>query len=192
MSLRFAILTALVDRASTGLDLARTFDRSIGYYWRASHQQIYGELERLSAVGLIEEDHQAPSGGRGQPKVFRVTADGRRMLLGWIREDDVPPPDRISIAVRVRAAAATGDAEAVRPALEHHLQRRLETLATYQEIEARSFSAAGASEDASVALQYAVLRAGLLVEQAWIDWCREVLAVLDGLRPDTMPAAPVL
>ena len=39
MSLRHAILTALIEKPSSGLALTRRFDRSIGYFWQATHQE---------------------------------------------------------------------------------------------------------------------------------------------------------
>ena len=53
MSLPHAILTALLEKPSSGLELTRRFDRSIGYFWSATHQQIYRELGRLEAEGHI-------------------------------------------------------------------------------------------------------------------------------------------
>ena len=37
MSLRHAILTALIEKPSSGLALTHRFDRSIGYFWQATH-----------------------------------------------------------------------------------------------------------------------------------------------------------
>ncbi|MFZ4189794.1 PadR family transcriptional regulator, partial [Streptomyces pseudogriseolus] len=51
MSLPHAILTALLEKPSSGLELTRRFDRSIGYFWSATHQQIYRELGRLEGGG---------------------------------------------------------------------------------------------------------------------------------------------
>ena len=68
MSLKFAILTSLTERSGSGIELARRFDKSIGYFWPATHQQIYRELDRLATDGLIRE---IPGDGlprRGQPR----------------------------------------------------------------------------------------------------------------------------
>ena len=54
MSLPHALLTALTEHPGSGSDLAGRFDRSIGYFWQATHQQIYRELARLEAAGWIE------------------------------------------------------------------------------------------------------------------------------------------
>ena len=55
MSLKFAILTSLIEREGSGIELARRFDKSIGFFWPATHQQIYRELDRLATADLISE-----------------------------------------------------------------------------------------------------------------------------------------
>src|SRR5258707_7166523 len=54
MSLPHALLTALVEHPCSGSELAERFDRSIGYFWNATHQQIYRELARLEEAQWIE------------------------------------------------------------------------------------------------------------------------------------------
>ena len=44
MALEHAILVSLSERPASGLDLTRRFDRSIGFFWSATHQQIYSCL----------------------------------------------------------------------------------------------------------------------------------------------------
>lgn len=63
MSLRHAILTALIEEPSSGLALTRRFDRSIGYFWQATHQQVYRELGKLEMEGLVPSIPQPPSRG---------------------------------------------------------------------------------------------------------------------------------
>ena len=40
MSLAHVLLTSLIEKPSTGIELARRFDRSMGFFWNATHQQI--------------------------------------------------------------------------------------------------------------------------------------------------------
>ncbi|BBX83009.1 PadR family transcriptional regulator [Mycolicibacterium aubagnense] len=177
MSLQFAILTALTERASTGIELTRRFDRAFGYFWAATHQQIYRELDKLKNSGLAEASTpDRPE--RGQPKRFSITPAGRQALSEWLCGIDDPAPERMSIAVRVRAAAALGETGAVRAVIAHHLASHQATLANYREIDARDFAAPVADADV---LRHLVLKAGLRTEQAWVDWCREALDVLDRL-----------
>jgi DNA-binding PadR family transcriptional regulator len=59
MSLPHALLTALVEHPCSGSELAERFDRSIGYFWNATHQQIYPKplreewMVRLRAEAVV-------------------------------------------------------------------------------------------------------------------------------------------
>jgi DNA-binding PadR family transcriptional regulator len=79
MALEHAILVALAEKASTGYDLARRFDKSIGQFWTATHQQVYKVLARMEANGWIAATHVAQD-GRPDKKVYDLTADGRDEL----------------------------------------------------------------------------------------------------------------
>ena len=94
MSLPHALITALVEQASCGSDLASRFDRSIGYFWHATHQQIYRELGRLEAAGWVES--LPPESGRGRKKVYRVLPAGRAELQRWVAEAQDPQPNAMT------------------------------------------------------------------------------------------------
>jgi hypothetical protein len=47
VSLRLAILGSLSSAPASGYDLARQFGLGLGWFWSASHSQIYPELKRL-------------------------------------------------------------------------------------------------------------------------------------------------
>lgn len=87
-SLRFAILGLLTRRPATGYDIKRDFDRTIGYAWNAHDSQIYPELRRLEADGLIRPEATRPDGRRR--RTYRVTIAGRKKLRAWLAE----PADR--------------------------------------------------------------------------------------------------
>ena len=53
MALEHAILVSLSEKPSTGYDLARRFDASIGYFWTATHQQIYRVLAAMEDSGWV-------------------------------------------------------------------------------------------------------------------------------------------
>ena len=48
MALAHAIMTALLEDDLSGYELARDFETSLGFFWQASHQQIYLELRKLA------------------------------------------------------------------------------------------------------------------------------------------------
>ena len=180
MSLKFAILPSLSEREGSGIELARRFDKSIGYFWPATHQQIYRELDRLATAELIRELPQEGPPKRGQPKRFAVTAAGRELLEEWIGEGDEPEPLRATLAIRVRAAAITGRVDEMRQALAHHRRLRQERIEQYLAIEERDFVTVDPTDVRGV-LQHRVLTLGIEGERTWLAWCDETLEVLDGL-----------
>ncbi|MFE2998939.1 PadR family transcriptional regulator [Nocardia sp. NPDC059246] len=182
MALQFAILTALTDRESSGFELAKRFDRVYGYFWSASHQQIYKELDRLHAAGLVAEVPQPERPGRGQPKHFAITPAGTAALREWIGEIDEPTQPRESLMVKVRASAEVGDIEGLRAVIDHHLTVHASSLGKYADIEKRDFPGADNGADA---LRHLVLKAGIAMERVWADWCREALDTLDALQART-------
>lgn len=176
MSLRHAILTALIEKPSSGIALTRRFDRSIGYFWQATHQQVYRELGKLEGEGLVRSIPQPPS--RGNRKHFEVTPAGRSELASWVATDESPRPDRDPLLVRLRAASVVGAgslAEQMRAHREAHVRRRDE----YLGIAERDF---GQDELSDVArAQYLILRAGIGLEEHWIAWLDEAIPVLEDL-----------
>jgi DNA-binding PadR family transcriptional regulator len=177
MSLPHAILTALLEKPSSGLELARRFDKSIGYFWSATHQQIYRELGRLEQSGLIRAlPSEQPT--RGQRKEYEVLPAGRAELTDWVARSEDPRPIRDPLLLRLRAAAVVGTA-GLAAELERHLELHHRQMAEYLKIEERDFSQARpATEDR---LRHLVLRAGMEQESSWITWLTQTLDELHKL-----------
>ena len=180
MSLRHAILTALLERPSSGLDLARRFDRSIGYFWAATHQSIYRELGRLERESLVESVPQPPS--RGKRKLYEVLPAGRYELVTWLEQYEEPERSRDALLVRLRAASVVGVGPLVEQMRSHrdaHEKRRAE----YLEIAERDFS--DRQLDSSAQIQHLILLAGIGLEQYWMTWLSDAIDVLaDGGHSD--------
>lgn len=173
MSLPHAILTALIEKPCSGIELSGRFDRSIGYYWHATHQQIYRELARLEALGWVVSAPVELS--RGRKKEYRVVAAGRKELRRWAGEARDPEPLRNELMIRLRAEAALGPSD-----LDTDVERRLaihqKRLAGFREIEQRFFS--GSNPSRSTAIMHLILKKGIMMESMWIDWCVQALEVL--------------
>ena len=102
MSLPHALLTALIERPCSGSDLAQRFDRSIGYFWQATHQQIYRELARLEQAGWIEA--LPVESGRGRKRKYRALPSGHDELARWVAEAPAALSIRDELMVRLRGA----------------------------------------------------------------------------------------
>ena len=174
MSLPHALLTSLLERPCSGLELARRFDRSIGFFWPASHQQIYKELGKLESAGWVAST--AAEGSRGRKRVYEVLPAGRVELKRWVGEVDDPAPLRDALMVRLRAEAVLGPEAGVVHDLRHRLERHRRQLELYREIEKRDF--AGRELTRAEELQYLVLQSGLITEAALAEFCEKTLALL--------------
>ncbi|GAA1251398.1 PadR family transcriptional regulator [Kitasatospora nipponensis] len=173
MSLPHAILTALLEKPSSGLEVTRRFDKSIGFFWSATHQQIYRELAKLEQAGLIRAIPQPPS--RGQRKEYEVLAPGREALAAWVGEQQEPKQVRDALLLRLRAAAVV-EAPGLAAELRRHLALHQRQLEQYLEIEQRDFPVREAATRSR--LQHSVLRAGIGLETFWVQWLTETIADL--------------
>jgi DNA-binding PadR family transcriptional regulator len=76
------VLGLLALGARSGYDIKGAVDRSTRFFWAASYGQIYPELRRLEAEGLIVGEH-APNGARSR-RVYELTDAGRQALRDWL------------------------------------------------------------------------------------------------------------
>ncbi len=85
MALQHAIMTALLEDNMSGFELARAFDASLGFFWRATHQQIYQELKKLADKGLLRSQ-TIPQAGKPKKIVYSITLAGRTTMARWVFE----------------------------------------------------------------------------------------------------------
>jgi PadR family transcriptional regulator AphA len=76
------ILGLLAHGPLSGYDIKAVVDRSTRFFWAASYGQIYPELRRLEAEGLVEGE-DSPNGRRAR-RVYRLTPGGRDALVEWL------------------------------------------------------------------------------------------------------------
>ena len=93
MSLPHVLLGLLVDRPSTGYDLARSLGKDLAPLWRAEISQIYPTLARLRRAGFILLRVLGPRHGPRR-NLYRITAAGRRELRRWVVEPFPPPSSK--------------------------------------------------------------------------------------------------
>ncbi|WP_321876595.1 PadR family transcriptional regulator [Paraburkholderia bannensis] len=173
MSTPHAILIALLEKPSSGYDLARRFDRAIAYFWQATHQQIYRELGRMVDAGwvaVIEEDAAAT-----RKKVYRVLPVGREEVARWARETPLGVDDRNLLLLKLRADAVIGPLGLAQQVQQMIADAR-ERLDTYRAIEQRDFGVSSLTRGQQ--LQYAILKAGIRTQETWLEWADELPSLL--------------
>lgn len=172
MALEHALLVALREEPASGLDLTKRFGRSIGFFWHATHQQIYRVLARMEADGWATV---TPVAQRGKPdkKVYAASPAGERVLADWLATPTPMEPLRSELAVKMRGASY-GDRAAVLEVVRANLADHQLRLDHYEQLEQRSYpqphTLTGHELD-----QYLVLRGGIRTERFWVEWLTEYL-----------------
>ena len=182
MALEHAILVSLSERPASGLDLARRFDRSIGFFWSATHQQIYRVLARMESDGWVSSA-AVEQRGRPDKRVYEVTPSGGGELAAWLATPMPTEKFRSELAVRLRGAAY-GDRAAVLRTVREQIADHTTRLEHYEQLAVRDFpdpaSLAGHALDV-----YLVLRGGIRLERFWVDWLTEYLDAHEALALDS-------
>lgn len=183
MPLEHALLVSLREEPASGLDLARRFDRSIGHFWHATHQQIYRVLARMERDGWVQVTTPGSGTGRTGRKVYAVTAGGDGVLAQWLASPTEPETTRSELALKMRGASF-GDRAAVLAVVRDRLVDHHARLDLYLHLVARDFPEPERLEGRALD-HYLVLRGGVLLEEGWIAWLTEYLQAHESARKVT-------
>lgn len=183
MALSHALMTALLDEDLSGYDLTRTFQTSLGFFWHASHQQIYQELRKLADSGLLAAT-PVPQAGRPDKVVYALTDAGRAALDDWIRSESRRKPSKDDLFVKLYNIGHTDPAPIIAEIRERRT-RHGETLALYERIRSRHYADPAHLPTSRQGI-YLALAAGIRQERMFVDWCDEALALL---APEPSPVS---
>ena len=169
------MLGLLSFRERSGYDLKQTAEAGIGYVWRAAKTQVYAVLPRLVAGGYATS-RKVVQERLPDKSVYEITDRGLEVLREWLEEPvDDPDPTRSAFLLKVFLGRLMSP-----DALIAHVQQRRdeseEAVRTYLEIEEEI-------RDSPInRYGYVTLRWGMRHQQAWIEWCDEILAELGAAK----------
>jgi DNA-binding PadR family transcriptional regulator len=180
MALRNAILAVLLDTEASGYDLAKYFDASVANFWTSTPQQIYRELEKMEAQGLVSA-RVIPQERRPNKRLFSLTEAGRAELHAFTARRPKPLAHRDELLVQVQSLEA-GDAEAVRRAVRDKQEAAQTKLKQYEHLRDRILAGRTEADFLATADRvgpYLTLARGIAFEQENIRWCEFALDVFD-------------
>jgi DNA-binding PadR family transcriptional regulator len=170
MSLRYGLLELLAGEPRSGYDLSQVFSVSMGNVWPAQHSQIYPELARLVADGLIAQTGEGPRGR----KVYQTTESGIEALRAWMRETEPDYSIRYEALLRIFCLWVLPTDEALA-----HLERdRAEFVRHLDQIEKALADADWAADTTTRASRLAIEFGQRFYRMhiEWIDWAAEQVA----------------
>ena len=177
MSLRYAIMTALIEDEMSGYDLAGDFDKSLGFFWQASHQQIYRELRKLSELGWLSSRSQAQK-GRPDRILYALTDAGRDALDSWVLSEDRMRLQETRDELYIKLYnLSESNIDYLHSRLIARREAMMQRLYLYERIRRRHYD-----DPQTLPLRrkgvYLALLSGISQGRQYLAWCDEALALL--------------
>lgn len=175
MALRHVILGLVAEEPLSGYDIGKRLQQTMPSAWAARHSQIYPELAKLLAGGLVEHSEV----GSRRRKTYTATEAGREEVVRWLRLKDG------DVAAGLREGTRTVGNEVVlrsfflwllEPA---EAQAYLAKEAGVHRARARSFEALVVGDDEGSGTLRAAVEWGRRRDDAladWAEWAQERLA----------------
>lgn len=177
MSLRSVLLVYLGTGAATGYDIVKGFQRTYGYLWNASFQQVYRDLAKLHSDGLIdcETMENAP---RPPRKVYTLNDTGRAAMQEWLATPVKMPHVNSAFLVKL-ASIHLLDAAAFRQEFADYRAAHVQTLAELKKVQA-VFQSVPAGVLEKFGGVYLTLLCGIRQIETWLEWAKDVEVYLQG------------
>lgn len=166
---------------STPYELEAAVQKSVEYFWKFPHSQLYREPDRLATSGHLTVD-QEPGGRRR--KVFTLTPQGRSALTAWLER---PVQDVFEMRDEAVLQLFFSD-QLTEPALVDLARREIalyrQRLDEYERIAARELPRHGQDR------RMAPLRLGIKLAEAFRDFWEEIAQDPPPPTPDPVDEPP--
>lgn len=176
MSLKHSLLVLLADNPATGYDLSQQFKGSVGFFWNASHQQVYKELKTMTEAGWLQCDTE-PQADKPDKKIYSVTPSGQQALKTWLSQSAKPHKYKDAFLIKLYGGRHIPRAELLKE-LDSHIEMHTKNLQKLLQIEAE-YQALRREQQKAFELPYLTLKLGISSEQNWLNWARETRETLN-------------
>jgi DNA-binding PadR family transcriptional regulator len=186
MALAHAIMTALLDSDLSGYELARDFETSMGFFWHASHQQIYQELHKLAEKSWLNrrEVHQS---GKPNKIVYGLTKAGRDALAEWVYAKSRAQTSKDELVIKLYNLSAENAAH-LADEIGRRRKEMMHLLYMYEKIRIKHYGDPLSLPTRSKGAYLALIR-GLGQGQQFLAWCDEALELLSSVDGVTREGA---
>lgn len=175
MALAHAIMTALIEDDLSGYELARDFETSLGFFWNASHQQIYQELRKLADKGWLNKREVSQS-GKPNKIVYGLTRDGRDALAEWVYGATKTQVAKDEMLIKLYNLSSENAAH-IAGEISERRDQMMRRLYLYEKIRRRHYADPKALPTRRKGV-YLALTGGIQQGEQFMAWCDEALELL--------------
>lgn len=171
------LLGLLAIEPMSGYDLGLTIRQSVGHFWNESYGQIYPNLKRLAAAGLITGKAERRKGRPGR-RVYSITKKGRERLAAWLAVEPQPEVPRNELLLKL-FFGVQATPQVVTGFVERMAESERRTLKRFDELE---MEIARLVKYPDAPYWRMALRFGQIELEAHQRWAKETLAELRTLN----------
>jgi len=175
MALAHAIMTALLEDDLSGYELAKDFETSLGFFWHASHQQIYLELRKLSDKRWLNKREVSQS-GKPNKIVYGLTKAGRDALAEWVYSKTKTQAAKDELLIKLYNLSSDNAVHLAAEIAERR-ERMMRLLYLYEKIRRRHYDDPRALPTRRKGV-YLALASGISQGEQFLAWCDEALELL--------------
>ncbi|MGD0741341.1 MAG: PadR family transcriptional regulator [Terracidiphilus sp.] len=158
----------------SGYDLGQSIRASIGFFWNESYGQIYPNLKKLAAAGMVTAKAEKQK-GKPDRQVYSITPRGRAHLEKWLAVEPQPEVPRNELLLKLFFGTQAGP-KTVIGYVERMAQSNKAYLEKFRQIERELLSQMGRYPD--VPYWRMAARFGQMELEAHVRWTEETLTAL--------------
>lgn len=175
---RYLILGLLNEGPLSGYDIKKIVDWRFSYFWSESYGQIYPELARLEAEGLIGAC-KADEGSRKDKKRYQIKSEGLIELKKWLAEPAEKEVVRIELLLKLYFSNLTAPEVMADQVKEFEIshKRQLELFKQFEQQLAETKQLGDNHDEILMVLSF-----GQKVLVSYVEWSRDVIKKLEEKR----------
>lgn len=177
---KYAIMGILSMGPMSGYDIKKKFEESFSYFWSESYGQIYPILKKLAQQELATRSIERQE-GKPDRHIYALTAKGQKALQHWIIQPVERQIGRHEILLKLffgQQVSLTDNISQIEHFRKLQSQKLKEIKTTEQLLKADY------KDNPNLSYWLMTVKYGQHVNQAYLQWAKETLAILRGMKQD--------
>ena len=175
---RYAILGLLSMGPMSGYDIKKKFEQITSNFWNESYGQIYPILKRLNSEGLATRSIEKQM-GKPDRHIYELTGKGNKELMEWLKEPVERYVGRHEILLKLFLGPMIPIIDNIKQV--QHFQNMHENALT-DLVTLKALMEKNHEDQPHLPYWLMTIRFGELVNEAFIKWSRESVALLEKMN----------